>query len=120
MVFYPSSMYVFCMENPKKSSFFARHCNNYYPTFGKRGIPNSRKASTYFVIDDLHFHSMPAVTVQSNGRVEKHSFPKRSFKKSLCSLRSCLDLNILSDLLEYFLKFFSLISHLYRSINVCW
>ena len=45
----------------------------YYPTFGKRGIPNSRKASTYFVIDDLHFHSMPAVTVQSNGRVSQKS-----------------------------------------------
>ena len=94
--------------------------NNYYPTFGKRGIPNSRKALTYFVIDDLHFHSMPAVTVQSNGRVEKHSFPKRSFKKSLCSLRSC-QVNILWDLLEYFLKFFFIdFSFVQRRLQEMW
>ena len=54
--------------------------NSYYPTFGKHGIPNSRKDSTYFVMDDLHFHSMLAVTFQSNGRVEKHSFSQRSFQ----------------------------------------
>ena len=61
--------------------------NNYYPTFGKRGIPNSRKASTYFVIDDLHFHSMPAVTVQSNGRVEKHSDQELAIIGSLAVIK---------------------------------